>query len=51
MIATWEAICANLLALITNGGTAGMFWSFVLVASGYLIVYASMAEMSSMVRS
>lgn len=46
---TWEVICANILAIITNGGTAGMFWGFLIVVVGYLLVYASIAEMSSMV--
>ena len=48
---TWEVICANILAIITNGGTAGMFWGFLIVVVGYLLVYASLAEMSSMVRA
>lgn len=50
MIVTWEALCANILAIITNGGTAGLFWGFIVVIVGYLLVYASLAEMSSMVR-
>lgn len=36
-------------AIITNGGTAGMFWGYLVVVVGYLLVYASLAEMSSMV--
>ncbi|TKA63262.1 hypothetical protein B0A55_09621 [Friedmanniomyces simplex] len=48
LMVTWEVILANLLAVITNGGTAGLFWGFIIVAIGYALVYASLAEMSSM---
>ncbi|TKA72600.1 hypothetical protein B0A55_06414 [Friedmanniomyces simplex] len=48
LMVTWEVILANLLAVITNGGTAGLFWGFIIVAIGYTLVYASLAEMSSM---
>ena len=47
-LALQELILANILAVITNGGTAGMFWSYVIVVAGYLLVYASLAEMASM---
>lgn len=45
---TWEALLTNIGAIIVNGGTAGMFWGFLVVVLGYLLVYASLAEMSSM---
>ena len=48
LMVTWEVILANLLAVITNGGTAGMFWGYLIVAVGYTFVYASLAEMASM---
>jgi len=35
--------------MITNGGTAGMFWGFIIVGVGYTLVYLSLAEMASMV--
>jgi len=49
LMVTWEVILANLLAVITNGGTAGLFWGFLIVVAGFTLVYASLAEMSSMV--
>lgn len=50
MVATWEMICATMLPVLNNGGTAGLFWGFLLIAGGYVMVYASLAEMASMVR-
>ena len=49
LIVTWEALLASMGAIITNGGTAGMFWGFLIVIAGYLMVYSSIAEMASMV--
>ena len=40
---TWEVILANLLAVLTNGGTAGMFWGYLIVVAGYVLVYLSLA--------
>jgi len=51
LMVTWEAILANMFAILTNGGTAGMFWGFIIVVTGYIFVYLSLAEMASMVRS
>ncbi|KAK5717330.1 hypothetical protein LTR15_009223 [Elasticomyces elasticus] len=48
LMVTWEVILANLFAVITNGGTAGLFWGFIIVAIGYTFVYASLSEMASM---
>ncbi|KAK3723780.1 hypothetical protein LTR37_001661 [Vermiconidia calcicola] len=48
LIVTWEALLASMGAIITNGGTAGMFWGFLIVIAGYLMVYSSIAEMASM---
>ncbi|KAK6436559.1 hypothetical protein LTR95_007251 [Oleoguttula sp. CCFEE 5521] len=45
---TWETLLTNSFAIITNGGTAGLFWGFVIVFGGFLFVYASIAELSSM---
>lgn len=33
---------------LTDGGTAGLIWSFVVVAIGFLLVFLSLAEMASM---
>ena len=49
LIVTWEALLSSMFAIISNGGTAGMFWGFLIVICGYLLVYASLAEMASMV--
>lgn len=49
MIVTWEALLSSMGAIITNGGTAGLFWGYMIVVLGYLLVYLSLAEMSSMV--
>jgi len=49
LICTWEVILANLMSVLTNGGTAGLFWGFLIVVVGFMFVYASLAEMASMV--
>ena len=49
LICTWEIVLATLLSVLTNGGTAGLFWGFLIVVMGFLLVYASLAEMASMV--
>jgi len=33
---------------LLNGGTAGLIWGYLVVWVGYLMVFASMAEMASM---
>lgn len=33
---------------LLNGGTAGLIWGYLIVWVGYLMVFASMAEMASM---
>jgi amino acid permease len=33
---------------LTDGGTAGLIWGFVLVAVGFFFVFASLSEMASM---
>lgn len=47
--------CANadflhrlLSAGLTDGGTAGLIWGFLVVVAGVSLVFASLAEMSSM---
>jgi choline transport protein len=33
---------------LTNGGTAGMIWGYLIVWVGYMMVFATIAEMASM---
>jgi hypothetical protein len=33
---------------LTNGGTAGMIWGYLIVWAGYMLVFATVAEMASM---
>jgi amino acid transporter len=49
LMVTWEVILANMLSILTNGGTAGMFCGYLIVILGFTMVYASLAEMASMV--
>ncbi len=37
----------SLFALL-NGGTAGMIWGYLIVWIGYMLVFATIAEMASM---
>ncbi|OQO11771.1 hypothetical protein B0A48_03498 [Cryoendolithus antarcticus] len=48
LIVTWEVILSNLGLILTNGGSAGMWWGFLIVSVGYILVYASISEMASM---
>ncbi|KAF8855458.1 amino acid transporter [Acephala macrosclerotiorum] len=48
LMSTWEiALMTSLFALI-NGGTAGMIWGYLIVWIGYMLVFATVAEMASM---
>ena len=38
----------NILFISINGGTADLFWGYIVVFIGTGLTYASMAEMSSM---
>lgn len=33
---------------LTDGGTAGLIWGFVIISCGFTLVFASIAEMASM---
>ncbi|PIG69434.1 amino acid permease [Aspergillus arachidicola] len=48
LIATWEVILTLLEQGLTDGGTAGLIWGFLIVACGFLLVFLSLAEMASM---
>lgn len=45
---TWEVIVTTLLATLTNGGTAGLIYDYIIVCIGFAFVYLSLAEMASM---
>ncbi|KAK4574837.1 hypothetical protein LTR86_001679 [Recurvomyces mirabilis] len=47
-IASWEGILTYLAFVLTDGGTALLFWGFIACAIGQTAVYASLAEMASM---
>jgi hypothetical protein len=34
--------------VLTDGGTALLFWGFIVIGLGMMLVYASLAEMASM---
>jgi hypothetical protein len=34
--------------VLTDGGTADLFWGFIVVGLGQTLVYASLAEVASM---
>lgn len=48
LIVTWEVLLTNIGLILINGGTAGMFWGFLFVLVGWILVYLSLSEMSSM---
>ncbi|KAJ9652941.1 hypothetical protein H2198_007850 [Neophaeococcomyces mojaviensis] len=48
VMASWEIILPLFTFVLTDGGTALLFWGFIAVAIGQSLVYASIAEMASM---
>jgi hypothetical protein len=48
LIVTWEVLLTNIGLILINGGTAGMFWGFLFVLAGWILVYLSLSEMASM---
>ncbi|KAM3421995.1 hypothetical protein BST61_g2372 [Cercospora zeina] len=48
LIATWEVLLTTISSVLTNGGTAGVIWGYVVVVFGFSFVYLSIAEMTSM---
>jgi len=48
LICGWEINVTTLGVTLTNGGTAGMIYGFLLTVFGFTFVYASLAEMASM---
>ncbi|KAK3353305.1 amino acid permease [Lasiosphaeria hispida] len=47
LMSTWEISLMTSFFSLLNGGTAGMIWGYLIVWVGYLLVFASMAEMAS----
>ncbi|EAW10459.1 putative GABA permease [Aspergillus clavatus NRRL 1] len=48
LICTWEVVLTLLSSALTDGGTAGLIWGFLIVTAGFSLVFASIAEMASM---
>ncbi|KAL3475629.1 amino acid/polyamine transporter I [Aspergillus californicus] len=48
LICTWEVILTLLSSVLTDGGTAGLIWGFIIVTAGFALVFASIAEIASM---
>lgn len=48
VMASWEILLPLFTFVLTDGGTALLFWGFIAVVSGLLFVYASLAELASM---
>ncbi|KAL4970753.1 putative GABA permease [Aspergillus stella-maris] len=48
LICTWEVILTLLASVLTDGGTAGLVWGFIIVTAGFSLVFASIAEITSM---
>ncbi|KAI9699939.1 MAG: hypothetical protein M1820_007001 [Bogoriella megaspora] len=47
-MATWEFVLVSLSVGLTNGGFAGLFWTFIGTVICYSTIVASLAEMASM---
>jgi len=48
LLSTWEAVLATAVFALSNGGTAGLIWGYLIVMIGFGFVVASLAEMASM---
>ncbi|ERF72192.1 hypothetical protein EPUS_02079 [Endocarpon pusillum Z07020] len=48
VICTWEGLLVIISFVLTDGGTANLFWGYIVCAIGLSLVYASLAEMASM---
>ncbi|KAF2099173.1 putative GABA permease [Rhizodiscina lignyota] len=49
LICTWEITLGSLGLTLMNGGTAGLFWNYVVVVIGFTFVYLSIAELGSII--
>ncbi|KAF2731622.1 amino acid transporter [Polyplosphaeria fusca] len=48
VMASWEVLLPLFTFVLTDGGTPALFWGFIIVTCGQLLVYASIAECASM---
>ncbi|KAM7188891.1 Amino acid/polyamine transporter I [Naviculisporaceae sp. PSN 640] len=48
LMSTWEIGLMTSMFALLNGGTAGLIWGYLIVWVGYLMVFASMAELASL---
>lgn len=48
LLSTWETVLATAVFGLSNGGTAGLIWGYLIVMGGFGFVVASLAEMASM---
>lgn len=48
VICSWEVILPVFSFVLVDGGYGALFWGFIAVTIGMLLVYASLAEMVSM---
>jgi len=48
VVCAWEGLLPLFTFVLTDGGTALLFWGFICVGCGMLLVYSSIAEIASM---
>lgn len=48
VICSWEVILPVFIFVTIDGGYGSLFWGYIAVTAGMLLVYASLAEMVSM---
>jgi len=49
LLCSWEVLVIAVGNALANGGTAGLFWNYIISAVGLGFVYASIAELGSMI--
>jgi len=47
VVLPWQTVLVGLGFVLYNGGTSGLFFSFILAAAGFVPTYLSIAELSS----
>lgn len=47
VVLPWQTVLVGLGFVLYNGGTGGLFFSFILAATGFVPTYLSIAELSS----
>ena len=48
LMSTWEIALMTSEYSLLNGGTAGLIWGYLIVWVGYMLVFATIAEMASL---